>query len=166
MSAVISAMATRSFGPGTDTRTEQGALLPHSATGLTGGYQLGYNRQFANRVECWAAKRMQHSRVRLTAQRSLVHRRCSTPRSTMSAPVRGRIGYAFDRLMPYATGGFAWGHTHINVNDGDGVSSSRPVGRSQTGWTAEHMGSNTPSAATGPPRPNTNMSTSRARLTI
>ncbi len=50
--------------------------------------------------------------------------------------VRGRIGYAFDRLMPYVTGGFAWGHTHINVNDGDGVSGLFPVGHYQTGWTA------------------------------
>ena len=39
-----------SFGPGTDPLPEQGVFLPHSATGLVGGYQLGYNRQLANRV--------------------------------------------------------------------------------------------------------------------
>ena len=26
--------------------------------------------------------------------------------------VRGRIGYAFGTVMPYVTGGFAWGHSH------------------------------------------------------
>ena len=50
MSAAMSAMAMRSFGPGTNPLPEQGVVLPHSATGLSGGYQLGYNRQFANRV--------------------------------------------------------------------------------------------------------------------
>ena len=52
------------------------------------------------------------------------------------ATVRGRVGYAFDRFMPYVTGGVAWGHTHINVNDGDGVTSLFPVGHYQAGWTA------------------------------
>src|SRR5262245_2729316 len=38
------------FGPGTNPLPLQGVVLPHSATGLNGGYQLGYNRQLANRV--------------------------------------------------------------------------------------------------------------------
>ncbi|OAF13047.1 hypothetical protein AYJ54_45800 [Bradyrhizobium centrolobii] len=38
------------FGPGTHPLPEQSVLRPHSATGLTGGYQVGYNRQFANRL--------------------------------------------------------------------------------------------------------------------
>jgi high affinity Mn2+ porin len=46
--------------------------------------------------------------------------------------VRGRIGYAFGRLMPYATGGFAWGHTHAEINDGSGAM----VKHYQPGWTA------------------------------
>ncbi len=50
--------------------------------------------------------------------------------------VRGRVGYAFDRFMPYVTGGVAWGHTHINVNDADGVTPLFPVGHYQAGWTA------------------------------
>jgi outer membrane immunogenic protein len=29
--------------------------------------------------------------------------------------VRGRAGYAFDRLLPYFTGGFAWGHLHEEI---------------------------------------------------
>ena len=39
-----------SLGPGTNPLPEQGVLLPHSATGLIGGYQAGYSRQFSNRV--------------------------------------------------------------------------------------------------------------------
>ena len=34
--------------------------------------------------------------------------------------------------MPYVTGGFAWGHTHAEINDGSGAI----IGHYQTGWTA------------------------------
>ncbi|MFX8871914.1 hypothetical protein ABTM94_19545, partial [Acinetobacter baumannii] len=34
-----------SFGPGTNPLPQQGIFLPHSITGLIGGYQAGYNLQ-------------------------------------------------------------------------------------------------------------------------
>src|SRR6266849_11033783 len=37
-----------SLGPGTNPLPEQGVFFPHSVTGLIGGYQAGYNRQFSN----------------------------------------------------------------------------------------------------------------------
>ena len=49
--------------------------------------------------------------------------------------VRGRVGYAFGTLLPYVTGGFAWGHSHVNINDGGGNIVSSP-GQTQPGWTA------------------------------
>ncbi|KJC42855.1 cell envelope biogenesis protein OmpA [Bradyrhizobium sp. LTSP849] len=123
------------FGPGTNPMPEQGVVLPHSATGLTGGYQLGYNRQLANRVV-----------LGIEADSTFTSPSDGPALSHSPAPfhttidyvstVRGRVGYAFDRFMPYVTGGFAWGHTHINVNDGDGVTGLFPVGHYQTGWTA------------------------------
>ncbi|WP_051379163.1 carbohydrate porin [Bradyrhizobium murdochi] len=121
-----------SFGPGTNPLPEQGVFFPHSATGLIGGYQLGYNRQFANRVvlgiEADATFTSPLDVPALTA----------TPFHTTIdyvGTIRGRVGYAFDRIMPYVTGGFAWGHTHINVNDIDG-NALFPVGRYHAGWTA------------------------------
>src|SRR5947199_1677719 len=39
-----------SFGPGTNPLPEQGVFLPHSITGLIGGYQAGYAWQLPNRV--------------------------------------------------------------------------------------------------------------------
>ena len=39
-----------SLGPGTNPLPEQGVLFPPGVTGLIGGYQVGYNRQFANRL--------------------------------------------------------------------------------------------------------------------
>jgi outer membrane immunogenic protein len=35
--------------------------------------------------------------------------------------VRARIGYAFDRTLVYATGGFAYGNLNVKVRDGVGV---------------------------------------------
>jgi high affinity Mn2+ porin len=46
--------------------------------------------------------------------------------------VRGRVGYAFDRWMPYVTGGVAWGHPRVDINDGSGAA----VGHTQAGWAA------------------------------
>lgn len=124
-----------SFGPGTHPMPEQGVALPHSATGLTGGYQLGYNRQLANRIVLGIEADATFTSP--TDGPALAH--VPAPFHTTIdyvGTVRGRIGYAFDRFMPYVTGGLAWGHTHINVNDGDGVTSLFPVGHYQAGWTA------------------------------
>lgn len=124
-----------SFGPGTNLLPLQGGLLPHSATGFSGGYQLGYNRQLANRVMLGIEADATFTGP--TDGPALAHSLASF-HTTIDyvGTVRGRIGYAFDRFMPYVTGGVAWGHTHINVNDGDGVTSLFPVGHYQAGWTA------------------------------
>src|SRR6266851_3538257 len=123
-----------SFGPDTNPFPLQGALLPHSPTGLIGGFQMGYNRQLTNRVvlgvEADASFTSPPDGAALTP----------APFNTTLdyvGTVRGRIGYAFGRWMPYVTGGFAWGHTHVNINadpanTSDIVSS---VGHYQTGWT-------------------------------
>jgi high affinity Mn2+ porin len=48
--------------------------------------------------------------------------------------VRGRAGYAFGAWLPYVTGGVAWGHSHVNINDSGGAVVSSP-GQTQPGWT-------------------------------
>jgi len=123
------------FGPGTNPLPLQGALLPHSATGFSGGYQLGYNRQLANRVVLGIEADATFTGP--TDGPALA--RSPVPFNTTIdyvGTVRGRVGYAFDRFMPYLTGGVAWGHTRINVNDADGVTPLFPVGHYQAGWTA------------------------------
>jgi high affinity Mn2+ porin len=121
-----------SIGPGTNPLPEQGVFFPPSLTGLTGGYQAGYNRQFSNRVV-----------LGVEADASFTSP-LDAPRSTPApfnatldyiGTVRGRIGYAFGPWMPYATGGFAWGHSHVNLNDSAGEVFAAP-GKIQTGWTA------------------------------
>jgi high affinity Mn2+ porin len=121
-----------SVGPGTNPLPEQGVIFPHSVTGLIGGYQLGYNRQLSNHVvlgiEADASFTSPVDPVALTP----------APFNTTVdyiGTVRGRVGYASGTWMPYVTGGFAWGHSHVNVNDAAGIMVSSP-GQTQIGWAA------------------------------
>jgi outer membrane immunogenic protein len=52
---------------------------------------------------------------------------CQTDNSWL-ATVRGRVGYAFDRFMPYVTGGIAFGDVHARTPGFAGASST------ETGW--------------------------------
>lgn len=121
-----------SFGPGTNPLPEQGVFLPHSVTGLIGGFEAGYARQFSNHVvlgiEADASFTSPLDGPALTP----------APFNTnidYVGTVRGRAGYAVGTVMPYVTGGFAWGHSHVNINDAAGAVVSSP-GQYQFGWTA------------------------------
>ena len=121
-----------SFGPGTNPIPLQGVFLPPSPAGLIGGFQAGYNRQLSNRLV-----------LGVEADSSFpgpidVPRLAPAPFNTSIdyvGTLRGRVGYAFGPWMPYLTGGFAWGHTHVIVNDAAGGLLATVKGY-QTGWTA------------------------------
>jgi high affinity Mn2+ porin len=107
-------------------------FFPHSITGLISGYQAGYNRQLPNNVvlgvEADVSFGSPHDVPRLVP----------APFHTTFdyfATARGRLGYAFGSLLPYVTGGVAWGQTDVNLNDVDGnVLSKRAL--AHIGWTA------------------------------
>jgi high affinity Mn2+ porin len=121
-----------SFGPGTNPLPEQGVLFPHGVTGVIGGYQAGYARQFSNHLVLGIEADASFS--------SPLDGPALTPAAFNTTldyvgTVRGRIGYAFGTLLPYVTGGLAWGHSHVNINDGGRNIISSP-GQTQPGWTA------------------------------
>jgi high affinity Mn2+ porin len=121
-----------SLGPNTNPLPLQGVLFPYSTTGVIGGYQVGYNRQFANRVVLGVEADATFSSP---LDQSAQGRMPPVPFNTTLdyvASVRGRAGYAFGRWMPYVTGGLAWGHTRAVINDG----SDAIVGHYHAGWTA------------------------------
>ena len=127
-----------SLGPGTNPLPEQGVLFPPGVTGLIGGYQVGYNRQFANRLVLGIEA---DATFTSPEDQAALGRMPVTPFNTTAdyvGTVRGRIGYAFGRWMPYVTGGFAWGHTRafINQTDTDSGDVISALGHYQTGWTA------------------------------
>ena len=121
-----------SLGPDTNALPLEGAFLPHSVTGLLGGYQMGYNRELANRVVLGIEA---DSTFTSPLDEAAFARLPPEPFNTTLdyiGTVRGRVGYAFGRWMPYVSGGFAWGHTHAEINDGSGAI----IGHYQAGWTA------------------------------
>ncbi len=56
---------------------------------------------------------------------------CETKQSWL-ATARGRIGYAFDRWLPYLTGGAAFGHVKASSTN----PAATGAGSTMTGWTA------------------------------
>jgi len=120
-----------SFGPGTNPLPEQGVFLPHSITGLIGGYQAGYAWQLPNRVVLGI-----EADASFTAPVDAPAVRPAAFNTTIDyvGTVRGRAGYAFGTLLPYLTGGLAWGHSRIEIRDAGGDVVSSP-GQYQLGWT-------------------------------
>lgn len=108
------------------------ALSPTpSPEGIFGGGQIGYNFQFSPN---WV--------VGIEADVSAADFNDTTTvggftgRSSMDVfgTVRGRIGYAFNNLLLYGTGGFAWGNNQLTVNPAPaGITS---VSRVHTGYAA------------------------------
>jgi high affinity Mn2+ porin len=120
-----------SLGPRTNPLPEQAVFFPPTITGLLGGYQAGYNRQFSNRMVLGI-----EADATFTSPLD-VPRLVPAPFNSSidyTGTLRGRVGYAFGLWMPYLTGGFAWGHSHVRINDADGEAVSTP-GQYHTGWT-------------------------------
>ncbi|PDT78133.1 carbohydrate porin [Bradyrhizobium sp. C9] len=120
-----------SLGPDTNPLPLQGVFFPHSVTGGIGGFQVGYNHQFANRFVLGV-----EADATFVGPVDLPRRRLAPFDSSIDyvGTVRGRAGYSFGSWMPYVTGGFAWGRSQVRINDAAGNVISEP-GQYQTGWT-------------------------------
>lgn len=109
----------------------QGVFLPPSPTGIIGGYQGGYNRQFSNNLVLGIEVDATFIGPTDTARVG------NEPYHTTFdyfATARGRVGYAIGTWLPYATAGFAWGKTKLNVLDTDGNIFSTDQ-KDHVGWT-------------------------------
>ena len=99
---------------GVITGNRPGALtLPKD--GFTGGGQVGYNYQFTPGSGVVVGVEADAAYTDMSRTRSFIGTAggISTYRQSMDylGTVRGRLGYAFDRTLVYATGGFAYGDT-------------------------------------------------------
>lgn len=103
--------------------------------GLIGG-QLGYNWQMGRAVFGLETD-LDWSNVKGSAACGVVN--CET-KNTWLGTTRGRIGYAFDRVMPYITGGAAYG----NVKASSALGSADDT---RFGWT---LGAGAEFAIAGP----------------
>jgi len=117
------------FGTSTWSLLSTGDIKPK---GVVAGGTLGYNWQLGSFVYGLEGD-FDRSGVKGSVT-CVVAVECETANSWL-ATVRGRLGYAFDRWMPYITGGGAYGPIKASA-------SVRPAGlnastsKSQFGWTA------------------------------
>ena len=94
--------------------------------GFIGGGTLGYNIQTGDWV--WGIEGdVDYVNAKDTASSAF----CSscTFKDTWLATARGRIGYSFDRWLPYVTGGGAWGNMEMESSGGSAT-------KTKGGWTA------------------------------
>lgn len=107
------------------------ADLTSNVGGVIGGAQIGYNWQaFGSPFVLGLEADFQGSSQKEEATIFPVTAEAKLP---WFGTVRGRVGYAFDRVMLYATGGFAYQHIEASATTGIiGVSASD----TGVGWTA------------------------------
>jgi outer membrane immunogenic protein len=105
--------------------------------GLVGG-TLGYNWQMPSNLVVGVEGDLDWSDLRGSA--ACAGTTCQT-RNNWLGTVRGRLGYAFDRVMPYVTGGAAFGDINNTIS---GVGSSNAT---KAGWT---VGGGLEAAIAGP----------------
>ncbi|MBS7545807.1 outer membrane protein [Ancylobacter oerskovii] len=91
--------------------------------GWLGGGQVGFNYQLGNNVVIGVEADLQGTGIKDTAYGY-------ESKLDYFGTVRARVGYAFDTVLPYVTGGFAYGKSKINDQVLDWNESS-----TQTGWT-------------------------------
>ncbi|MFG7488882.1 carbohydrate porin [Methylorubrum rhodesianum] len=123
---------TGDLGPGTNAILNQSVGLPPTVTGMIGGLQGGYNFQPG---DGWVLGT--EADITFVSPPDETRRTAAPFNTTLDAmgTVRARIGYAFGPFLPYATGGFAWARTKVDINGDDGAVLSK-LRRWHAGWTA------------------------------
>ena len=97
--------------------------------GFIGGGQLGYNWQ-TGRLVFGIEGDIQYTAMK---QEETVGAVTATAKVQSFATARGRLGYAFDRLLVYGTGGFAYTKTDLSLTSG---AASISDSKWSSGWTA------------------------------
>jgi outer membrane immunogenic protein len=121
------------YGWGTSNVTTNGVGVPNlSQSGVVGGAHIGYNyqvSQFVFGLEGDVNGSSERDSALDFVPAGVVD---YGVRKNVDASIRGRIGYAFDRVLVYATGGAAYGNFRTNYNDGTSFNSFND---GRIGWT-------------------------------
>ena len=99
---------------------------------------VGYNYQLSNNIVLGLEADIAWSGLNNTGTSIDCAFSCFSVSSKLSSlgTVRGRIGYAFDRALVYATGGFAFGHVeNATARASDPAFYNVSTSGTQTGWT-------------------------------
>ena|SRR6185437_1533573 len=107
--------------------------------GIIGGGQVGYNWQI-NQIVFGLEADFQGSGQKgdgsFTGAPGIIPATTFTYTDKLDwfGTVRGRVGYAFDRWLPYVTGGWAYGHGTIGGAAAGGITGSGNVSNDYSGW--------------------------------
>ncbi|MFG1283846.1 outer membrane protein [Xanthobacter autotrophicus] len=105
---------------------------PGTSNGFIGGFQVGYNYQFANNVVVGVEADMDWSDIgssTLVAGGPLTGGEISQNVDYFGT-IRARLGYGIDRFLPYITGGAAWAKSNFSDFYGSSYNNTK------WGWTA------------------------------
>jgi outer membrane immunogenic protein len=122
------------FSGDTDIRgTVDGGSGSIGIDGFVGGGQIGYNWQ-SNQWVFGVEADIQYSDISGTLSGDSVADGFVSFGSELDyfGTVRGRVGYAFDNVLPYVTGGFAYGRNELTYSDAFGSASDD---KTHTGYT-------------------------------
>lgn len=105
-----------------------------NSTGFIGGLHAGYNYQFENNLVIGLEGDLDYSSLSKTRHSVAGAVPYSVRfKSDWQGSIRGRVGYAFDRFLPYLTAGVAFANQKYNVNaPGLGAYSASTT---RAGWT-------------------------------
>ncbi|WP_454915514.1 outer membrane protein [Xanthobacter sediminis] len=107
------------------------------SSGWTVGGQLGYNYQFANNVVVGLETDLQWSSI--SGQAGGIHLFSTNWIAKSSVDyfgtIRARLGYAFDRFLPYITGGAAYGQVKASIEPSSFAAASSGSSGTEWGWT-------------------------------
>ncbi len=109
-----------------------GSLKPN---GFLGGVYAGYNFDVGNNVILGADGDFNYGNLKKSHSEfdpDLEEKISLESKLQWSGAVRGRVGYAIDRFMPYIAGGVAFGNVKTSLRSGDDSYSSS---KTMTGWT-------------------------------
>ncbi|MGJ4857491.1 outer membrane protein [Labrys sp. La1] len=128
----VGAHAGAAFGNAKITSSD-GYRQGFNNVGFVGGLHAGYNYQFDNHIVVGLEGDIDYSSLSKTRHGIAA----ATPyavrfKSEWQGSVRGRLGYAFDRFLPYLTAGVAFADEKYRVTVPAGVSSQSTT---RVGWT-------------------------------
>jgi len=111
-----------------------------NSSGFFAGGQIGYNYQFANNVVIGVETDLQWSGIEGKHDTSYAAYYGYADNESFGASVdyfgtiRARLGYAFDRFLPYITGGAAYGKTNVNYSYSNNYPYATGYSQSSTNW--------------------------------
>jgi outer membrane immunogenic protein len=94
------------YADGTQSMTYLGGTVPFEPNGGFGGFQTGYNWQFASNLVLGVESDFAFAGIKGHFMGD-----CCTVKIEQFGTARLRAGYAFDNILIYATGGIAWAKT-------------------------------------------------------